>query len=164
MNFSKKIHQPQIGLPMAAMLDLMFQILIIFMAASVMAEMEKNVNIKVPKATTGTTNASGRSDEIIINLDKTGKIEINSVSYGDASEAAGGDSLGRLRKLLADISEANAEQRIIVRADKDSTHAMVMKVLDACKLAKIGNISFATLPTGAEAPAKPATGTGGGQP
>ena len=31
-------------------------------------------------------------------------------------------------------------------------------------LAKIGNISFATLPTGAEAPAKPAPGTGGGRP
>jgi biopolymer transport protein ExbD len=52
---------------------------------------------------------------------------------------------GRLKDMLVRISELYKGQPVIIRADQDTYHRHVIKVLDICAGANIWNVSFATM-------------------
>ena len=135
MNFRKNINTNNPGFQMAPMVDIMFLLLIFFMVATIYAQWETKIGINVPTADTGAQ--TGRTPgEVIINLDKEGKISINSVEM--ESE--------RLHKLLTQIAQTFKGQPVIIRADEKTEYEDVIKVLDICRKVEIWNISFATLP------------------
>ena len=124
---------------MAPMIDIMFLLLIFFMVATIYAQWETKIGINIPTAETGAQ--TGRTPgEVIINLDKAGKIYINSVQMEPE----------RLHKLLSQIAQTFKGQPVIIRADKKTEYEDVITVLDICRKVDIWNISFATLAKDAE--------------
>jgi len=134
MNFNKKKHENQVGFQMAPMVDIMFLMLVFFMAITFFAKWEKHMGINVPATKAGDAN-SRQAGEIIINVDKDGKIFVNEAEM----------SLKRLEQLLERVSIANENQSVIIRADAKSTHGINMKILAACKNAGITNPKFSTI-------------------
>ncbi len=138
MNFRKQLAQEDTGFQMAPMVDIMFILLIFFMVAAIYAQWEMKLDITVPTAKTGKgyEDQVRQMGEIIINLDKDGKIFINN-SEMDAD---------RLKDLLDSISREFRDQPVIIRADAKTNHEHVVAVLDVCKEVDIWNVAFATLP------------------
>ncbi len=135
MNFKKRFAASQGTFQMAPMIDVMFLLLIFFMVASILAQWETKVGITVPTADTGVR--SGRTPgEIIINIDKNGRIFINNAQM----------DLKRLEALLAKVAQTYEAQPVIIRADGATHHDRVIAVLDICRKVDIWNVSFATLP------------------
>jgi len=134
MNFRKRIHDSQSGFQMAPMIDMMFILLINFMAMTIYAQWENKVGINVPTADTGAQGVRERG-ELIINIDKDGAIFINSQEM----------SQQRLNMILRQIADEFKSQPVIIRADKDTAHKHVIAVLDICRKADIWNIAFSTL-------------------
>jgi len=135
MNFRKSLPTPQVTFQMAPMVDVMFLLLIFFMVATIYAEWETKVGIKVPTADTG-VRAGRTTGEIIINVDADGRIFVNNVEMSPA----------RLEELLRKVAETYEAQPVIIRADGRTPHEKVIRVLDICRKADIWNVAFATIP------------------
>ncbi len=135
MNFKKRITDQQAGFQMAPMIDIMFLLLVFFMAATIFAQWETKVGITVPTADSG-VRAVRQAGEIIINIDEEGEIVVNNTPL----------TLDRLQSLLDQVSGTYGDQPVIIRADGGSRHERVIEVLDICRQADIWNVAFATLP------------------
>ncbi len=135
MNFKRHIHSTSESFQMAPMIDIMFILLIHFMAATIFAQWENKLGIQVPAADSG-IRADRQPGEVIVNIDSEGNFYINSQLI----------SPERLEFLLQQIAATFKSQPIIIRADSDTRHKAVIKVLDICRRADIWNVAFATVP------------------
>lgn len=135
MNFRKNMPFQQTGFQMAPMIDIMFLLLVFFMAAAIYAQWETKMDITVPTASTG-VRADRQEGEIIINLDADGTVVVNGFVL----------TADMLLERLSRVAEIHRDQPVIVRADGKVEHEKVMGVLDTCRKAGIWNIAFATLP------------------
>ena len=119
---------------MIPLVDILFINLSFFMAVFVFFRLEADLNISIPVAKQA-VEAEAVSREIIINIQQDGSIVLNqkNLSYENL--------LARLRE----TSRINPMQTVIIRADEKTFHRDVVKVLDLCASAHIGNISFATI-------------------
>jgi len=143
MNFRKRFTDTSPGFQMAPMVDMMFQVLIVFMSATLFAQWENVVGITLPTADSGVRPVRHR--ELIINLDEKGAIFINSVERTPAE----------LETIMGQVADAFKDQPVIIRADRKTDHEYVIQVLDICRKVDIRNVAFATLPP-QEAPPAPA--------
>ena len=134
MNFKKNISETAPGFQMAPMLDIVFILLIHFMAATLYAKWENKLDVNVPTADAKASTARSRL-EIIINIDKDGAIFINSIEM----------SAERLQEILAAVRSRNAEQPVIIRADELTHHKDVIRVLEICARLDIHNVAFAII-------------------
>ena len=139
MNFRKHCTTSQTGFQMAPMIDIMFLLLIFFMAAIVYAKDETTIGIKVPTADTGVRTTRQRS-EIIVNIDEQGDIFVNNIKMLPT----------RLTQLLGEVAEEHRMQPVIIRADARTDHEYVVRVLDICRKVDISNVAFAALPKSTE--------------
>ena len=133
MNFRRKQVSQEPGFQIAPMVDIIFQLLMFFVASQMFAQWETEIDINLPTAQTGKT--LGRlPGEIIINVLKDGTVVVN-------RQPMDGESL---RGLLARIVEMFPGQTVLVRADKTTAYEHIIRVLDLCRQADIWNVSFAT--------------------
>ena len=140
MNFGTKGGPQRPGFQFAPMVDVIFLLLIFFMAASVYSQLESELNITVPtsEAATPITRAPG---EVIINIDKDGAYTVNQRQL----------TAEELESLLGDIAELYKGQPVIIRGDKKTGYDHIIRVLDLCAGADIWNISFAVFKAEEEA-------------
>jgi len=131
---SRQIFQERPIIHMAPLIDIVFLLLIFFMSASIFYQLESEINITVPCANQG-TNSSRAAGEIVINIRKDGSIVVNQREL----------NYDKLNKMLVRISELYKGQAVIIRADKETKHEHVIKVLDSCASSNIWNVSFATM-------------------
>ena len=122
------------AIQMAPLIDIVFLLLIFFMSASIFYQLETEINITVPTAneSTQTKRAPG---EIIVNIRKDGTVVVNQRQM----------DYGMLETMLRRISELYRGQPVIIRADRQTYHKDVIRVLDICAGADIWNVSFATM-------------------
>lgn len=135
MNFKKHIRDNPLGFQMAPMIDIIFIMLIHFMVATIFAQWENKLGIQVPSADSG-LRIERQPGEVIINIDPDGEIYINSKQISEQ----------RLESLLAQIAETFKSQPVVIRADQNTRHKDVIKVLDICRKVDIWNVAFSTLP------------------
>ncbi len=133
MNFGAKIGEQKHGFPLTSLIDLMFITLIYFMAASLYAQFESELNVQVP-VSSAATPIEREPTEIIVNVTKDGKFIINQVER----------SMAEIDDMLQRISQFGGAH-IIIRGDQETSWRDIFKVLDSCKKADIWNVSFAAM-------------------
>lgn len=137
MNFRKKMDdEASLGFQMAPMVDIVFLLLIFFIAAAVYSQWEQKLEIKVPTSVTARERPRFPG-EAIINIDKQGRFFLNSVEY----------SPKRLTYLLGELAKTYPDQPVVIRADKETDCKYLIQVIDICAQTDIANISFATVNT-----------------
>ncbi len=119
---------------MAPLIDIVFLLLIFFMSAAIFYQLEGDLNITVPSADQA-EKSPRMAGEIVINIDQNGDVIVNQRQLSDAE----------LKDLLVRIAQTYKDQPVIIRADKQTFHEHVIKVLDMCAGAGIWNISFAAI-------------------
>ena len=134
MNFRKEREIQSTGFQMAPMIDIIFLLLIFFIAAAVYSQWESKLEIKVPTSETA-KHRPRFPGEAIINIDKNGKFFLNSIEF----------SPERLKKVLAQLSRTYPDQPVVIRADKQTQCKYMIKLLDICAETDIANISFAAM-------------------
>ena len=120
-------------LALTSMLDVIFLLLCFFVTVSVFSQWESEISIKLPNAKTS-DEPERLPGEIIVNLDKTGVIKVNSAPM----------SLEDLETRLKRISKFYPGQPVIIRADKETKYDDLVKVIDACRAGDVWNFSLAT--------------------
>ncbi len=119
---------------MTPMIDVVFLLLIFFLAATTFAREEVELDLRLPQAKSG---QAGKGDtQLIVNVFADGHITV------DGREVP----LPALQQKLQAAVQRNAEQAVLVRGDQESRFGTGLAVLDACRLAKVKKVDFAALP------------------
>jgi biopolymer transport protein ExbD len=133
MNLRRRINHDPIQFQLAPIIDVVMFLLCFFLLTWNLARYEQDLEVKVPVAKNGTPPKQ-LPGEIIINLRANGTVELERAQL----------SLAELQQKLTDISQIYPDQVVIIRGDVHAQYDDVVKVMDACRAAKLTNIAFAT--------------------
>ena len=149
MQFGEKAGPHKPPFPLAAMIDIMFLLLLFFMLTSLYAELEAELNITLPKSEEA-SDIERAVQDIIVNVKADGTYVINQIPC----------PVPKLDKILRTLAEEYQGNQIIVRGDKDAKYDSIIQLLSLCTKYNIWNVSFAVRK---EAPDE-AEAAGGGTP
>lgn len=138
MNFRKgKVHEePEINL--IPFIDVLLVILIFLMVTTTYSKYSE-LQITLPTATA--ENVSERPRQLVVSVDASGKIALNSesVRYENPEQLA-----SEMQKRVA-VQDDGKEPVVVVSADGAARHQSIVNVLEAARLAGLGRLTFATV-------------------
>ncbi len=116
-------------------IDMVFLLLIFFLVATTFQQTERELSIALPDS-----EAAGpitmQLREIVINVTNEGAIIVGGRTVG----------IEDLRAIVSQAVEANAEQKVSIRGDRDVPYGTVARVLDVCKAAGVDEPFLDTVP------------------
>jgi biopolymer transport protein ExbD len=129
------------GFQIAPMVDVVFVLLLFFMALAGANQKEGFLTISLP------SQAAAGSDSpiipIVVDINNTGQVFINGVQRG------GGAADKELQQLTDDLTREMEKGRaagktdpVIIRPQPDTPHEHVINVLNSCRKARVENLSF----------------------
>lgn len=121
-------------LALTPMIDVVFQLLIFFMVATTFHDPEREIDVDLPPAQTG-SELTSETDEIIINVQRDGALILS-------GEVVDRETLA-LR--LSSAAQRNPETPVTIRGDRLVHHEDVVGVMDACGVAGLTSLSLGTL-------------------
>ena len=119
--------------PLAPMIDVVFLLLIFFIATMQFSQSERELNVSVPVAEEG-ADAKQTVGEIIINVRESGEVVVDRIVMTQS----------QLFAKLSRIAAVHENQAIRIRGDAKVDYEKIVQVVDVCQKAGIPNISFAT--------------------
>ncbi|RKZ90733.1 MAG: biopolymer transporter ExbD [Gammaproteobacteria bacterium] len=134
MNFRHRIPE-ELDVNVTPLIDVVFLLLIFFMVSTTF-DRQSELNIELPEASGEISESEKVEIEIVIG--PTGKFAING---NEIINTQIDTLLGALREAAGDDNEP----RIIITADKDTTHQAVMTAMDAARQMGFIHITFSAV-------------------
>ena len=135
MKFKQINSEEEIGFQVASMIDIVFLLLIFFIVASQLQDLELEKQVSLPIADSAQTKKSDGVQEILINVLSNGVVKVS------GSEFPMNKLAEELRK-VADSSDKD-EKKILIRGDKNAHYGRMMRIMRSCAQAGLWNVSFA---------------------
>ncbi len=129
-------------LPIAPMIDMVFLLLVYFMVSTTLQKQEADLGFSLP-ARVQQSEPLEFADETIIQVDPTGRASVNGYPYDDPESPRFRDLAAMLSRFKEASDSNKSKARITIAPSDRAPHEMVVKVMDACALAKITAVSFA---------------------
>jgi len=131
---SEKTPRSRPVLPLAAMVDILFLLLIFFMTASIFREAEMSLDITLPAADTGEVVES-MAIPLVITIDADSRIFMGPREL----------NLADVRENLAALARQITGETVIIRADESARTGVTIAVIDAARAAGIDEVRVATI-------------------
>ena len=116
---------------MSSLLDVMFILIIFFLATTTFQQEERDIRVNLPQTNEGQA-ISAATKLIVINVRRDGV-------YLVGSEETTIDKMG---ELMAEAVKANPEQKVLVRGDREALHGHVAAAVATCKKAGINEANI----------------------
>ena len=117
------------------MIDVMLQLLIFFMLGTKFVEMERNIELEVPRVVDASP-LSAAPERKIVNVYRDGAVTLDGKTV----------SLEELQNNLIDGRRQYSDLGVLVRGDSQGVFQSVADVLNVCKQAGIAELGIAVLP------------------
>jgi len=122
----------EIGL--TPLLDIMFLLLVFFLAVTTFAKEERELDLSLPEARHAAEGGGGRL--LVINVKRDGATTVDGRPVTDE---------GLLQRLKAEAAR-DRDQEVLIRGDAEGRFGPVAKALDACRGAALKKVSVAMRP------------------
>lgn len=125
------------GFQIAPMVDVVFVLLLFFMASAGSQVVEKELTINLPSG----TPAAGSSNvtPLVIDISADGQVALNNDQMGAPSDR----NLLQLKEKLKNLnSEFGSDDPVVIRPNLDTKHERIIDVLNACSYAHVKNLTF----------------------
>lgn len=132
-------HRSSPTVPLAAMLDVLFLLLVFFVTTYSLREEETEFNLNLPKAGAAMKQQQQRS-QVVVNIDAQGIIKVS----GRRMNLAG------LRQTLAQLVQTSPDEHVVIRGDKQTDYQYIIDVMDTAKAVGIRHIHCSTIKTASE--------------
>jgi biopolymer transport protein ExbD len=126
-----------IGFQIAPMVDVVFVLMLFFMASAGSQIVENELNISLPSGAPATPGSTTKTP-IIIDISADGQVVGNNQTFGTTTDRA----LLSLRDWLKATQGFGGEDPVIIRPNSDTKHERIIDVLNACAAAGIKNLTF----------------------
>src|SRR5438045_1845216 len=130
MNVSSPIPHKKARIEIIPLIDIMFFLLASFMMVSLSQTTMKGMKVNLPIGSSGQTQS--KKDYVSLSVDKDGYY------YFDKTRIALEEILPKLKQVYATAPEA----KIFIRADRDSLHGNVTRMLDQIRSSGFQKLSF----------------------
>jgi len=129
----------EFGFQIAPMIDVVFVLMLFFMAITGQQVKEKEIGINLPSGRSSAASNDVPKLPIIIEISADGQVNMNNQSYG----APGDKQLTALRTWLKNtIQQFGDKDPVIIRPAADAVQQRVMDVLNACAASGVKNLTF----------------------
>jgi biopolymer transport protein ExbD len=126
-----------IGFQIAPMVDVVFVLMLFFMASAGVQVVEKELAMNLPSGAGKPSDVP--STPIIVDITGDGDVAVNDQPYGDK----GDKNLSKLRDFFTQsINQFGDKDPVIVRPSPETTHERIMDVLNAAAAAHVKNLAF----------------------
>ncbi len=115
------------------MIDTMFFLLVFFMIATLSMTMQPGLPVNLPEAGSATDKIS---EPVSLTITESGDLFYNKEMI----------ILSQLKNRLVKLSRTTKEPSIVINADEQVAHGIVVKVMDTVRLSGIHNMAIATKP------------------
>ena len=127
-----------IGFQIAPMVDVVFVLMLFFMACAGAQVKEMELNISLPSGAAASTQTAPKTP-IVIDISADGQVTMNSQAYGTPTDR----SLTALREWLkSTIQQFGGEDPVIIRPVPEARHERIIDVLNACHSSGVKNLTF----------------------
>ena len=133
MNLRRQ-RRDDVELDITPLIDVVFLLLIFFMVSTTF-ERESEINITLPEASEEYTEVI--PDAVNIDIDVQNRIYVN-------KQALVNTQLLTIREAIRDSIHDMKEPTVIISADAETSHQMVIKIMDAARQLGLVKITFAT--------------------
>jgi len=133
MRIRQSPQEPADIINITSLLDVMFILLIFFMATTTFKEEEFPIEVQLPVASKKHETASSKTKTIVVNVRNTRQ------GAGEGLYIVGGKqvTLQEMRKLVEDAIARDASQAVWIRADKLAYHGEVANAIATCRNAGV---------------------------
>lgn len=125
----------EVGFQIAPMVDVVFVLMLFFMACAGFRATERELNIALPKPEAG---GLPREVAITIDISADGQVIANGQAFGTASDK----QLPAFRDWLRTVQSFDTKAPVFIRPSSDARHERIMDVLGACRAAGVENVTF----------------------
>ena len=126
------------GFQIAPMVDVVFVLMLFFMAMAGQQVNEKELNIALPSGVPA-KHGSTAPTPILIDISAEGQVTMSNTSYGTPADK----NLTALRDWLQNaIAQFGGEDPVIIRPNAETRHERIIDVLNAAAAANVKNLSF----------------------
>jgi biopolymer transport protein ExbD len=126
-----------VGFQIAPMVDVVFVLMLFFMASAGSQVVEKELGLNLPSGRSKPSEVP--STPIMVDISADGQISVNNQSYGGKGDKA----LNDLRAFFkGGIARFGDKDPVIIRPSPDSTHDRIMDVLNAAAASGVKNLTF----------------------
>jgi biopolymer transport protein ExbD len=127
------------GFQIAPMIDVVFVLMLFFMAITGQQIKEKELGIKLPSGRSSAASNELPKTPIIIEISADGQVSLNSKSYGSPTDK----QLAGLRDWLKNtIRQFGDKDPVIIRPAPDAVQQRIMDVLNAAAASGVKNLTF----------------------
>ena len=133
MNLRRE-RKDDVDLNITPLIDVVFLLLIFFMVSTTF-EKDSEINITLPKASENFSDVN--PDSVYVEIDMQGRIYINKLPLLNSQ-------LMTIREALRDAMLDLEDPPIIISADADTAHQLVVRVMDAARQLNLVKVTFAT--------------------
>ena len=121
------------GFQIAPMVDVVFVLLLFFMACAGQNIREGFLHVPLPSGL-----GSGEA-LIVLDIDAAGTLFVNGTAMGDSSKVS---DLAKLREFLAAAMKSAPEDPVVIRPNLETRHEHVVAVIDVCHAVHVKKLSF----------------------
>ena len=134
MNIRDEEGADELVLNLTPMIDVIFLLLIFFMVATTFQDPEREMDVDLPEATSGSPLTEEQED-LIINILRDGSIVLfeKPTTKND------------LVRILNERAQQDPDTPVTIRGDRLVKHEAVVSVMDACGMAGLRQLSLGTL-------------------
>jgi biopolymer transport protein ExbD len=126
-----------IGFQIAPMVDVVFVLMLFFMASAGVQVVEKELAMNLPSGSGAASDVP--VTPIVIDITGDGQVSVNDQTYGSKDDK----NLQGLRDFFTStITQFGDKDPVIVRPSPDTTHERIMDVLNAAAAAHVTNLAF----------------------
>ncbi len=126
------------GFQIAPMVDVVFVLMLFFMASAGQQVNEKELNISLPSGAPAVPGSTQKTP-ILIDISAEGQVTMNNQSFGTPADK----NLTALRDWLKNaILQFGGEDPVIIRPHPETRHERIIDVLNAASAAEVKNLSF----------------------
>ncbi len=126
----------ELVLNLTPMIDVIFLLLIFFMVATTFQDPERELDVDLPHAQSGST-LTEQDDEIILNVMRDGSVVLSERTV----------TSDELVRHLNQAAQQDPETPVTIRGDRFVHHEDIVSAMDACGSAGLHNLSIGTLET-----------------
>ena len=126
-----------IGFQIAPMVDVVFVLMLFFMASAGSQIVENELNISLPSGAAPSSTATAKTP-IIIDISADGQVVGNNQSFGTPSDR----TLNSLRDFFKLTQGFGGEDPVIIRPNAETRHERIVDVLNAAAAAGVKNLTF----------------------
>jgi biopolymer transport protein ExbD len=128
-----------IGFQIAPMVDVVFVLLLFFMASAATRVSEREIGIIRLPSDASVDHSPVAPASIIVEIDADGRVSVNDRSFGSATDR----SLTDLQEWLTVTLERFGDRDpVIIRPFPETRHERIVEVLDAAVSAGVKNVTF----------------------